>query len=294
MPGKVLYSSRWEDPAQYPQYADCIKPVKHDIYSAQCSKCRGKPISLSNMGVAALGSHAKGKKHVAAMKSTCIAPLITSFSLSSSSSSPISGSSGSVSGSSSSISRSGASGPISGSCGSVSGSGGSICGSGVSVLSSLYLDSNSSSQSSKVSQQGKVYNLITYDVTKAEIIWIMKMITQHFSLNSCKDINAIFKEMFNDSKIAADFQFGPNKASSAICFGLPPYFKNIVLNKLKSPTPVKFTTCFDEAFNTIIHKGQFLIVMFSFLTMKKSSFSTLSWIFISWSFMCRRDLKKVS
>lgn len=43
-------------------------------------------------------------------------------------------------------------------------------------------------------------------VTTAEIIWAMKTVVSHYSLNSCRDMKDIFQHMFVDSSIAKRYR----------------------------------------------------------------------------------------
>ena len=49
------------------------------------------------------------------------------------------------------------------------------------------------------------------DVTSAEAIWALHVITGKMSLNSCDETSAAFKNMFPDSKIAQSFSMGKTK-----------------------------------------------------------------------------------
>jgi hypothetical protein len=52
-----------------------------------------------------------------------------------------------------------------------------------------------------------VYGFVANDqVTKAEIVWVMKTVMSHFSMNSSKDMKDIFQLMFPDSDIAKKSQ----------------------------------------------------------------------------------------
>ena len=59
--------------------------------------------------------------------------------------------------------------------------------------------SNSSASSSSSTIDSLI---IPLSVSKAEIRWVLKIVSSSFSLRSCLNLNALFKEMFSDSKIA--------------------------------------------------------------------------------------------
>ena len=75
-----------------------------------------------------------------------------------------------------------------------------------------------------------IKNYIIKDkVTKAEVLWSMKCIMSHFSMNSCGDIKEIFQMMFTDSSVAQQMSIGSTKLSYYISYGLAPYFHNCQL-----------------------------------------------------------------
>ena len=57
------------------------------------------------------------------------------------------------------------------------------------------------------------------------IHWAIKCVTRHHSYNSNADTDALFRNLFPDSKIAQNFQCGATKCMYIICHGLAPYFK---------------------------------------------------------------------
>lgn len=59
--GKCVYNNEW---GRHPAYATWIRPFKSDKSKAICVVC-DRIIDISNMGEAALKSHAKGNKHIA-------------------------------------------------------------------------------------------------------------------------------------------------------------------------------------------------------------------------------------
>ncbi|CAN7949040.1 unnamed protein product [Ixodes pacificus] len=61
-------------------------------------------------------------------------------------------------------------------------------------------------------------------VTDAEILWILKMVTSHYSYNSSSHAGELFKKMFPDSEIAKAFSCGEKKSAYVVCHGLRPFF----------------------------------------------------------------------
>ena len=89
---------------------------------------------------------------------------------------------------------------------------------------------------------------------KAEILWALKSVVSHFSLNSAQDIMEIFKAMFPDSNIAQRMSCGPTKLSYLITFGITPYFKQLLIDDLKK-APC-FVVLFDESLSTALCQEQ--------------------------------------
>ncbi|CAF1514152.1 unnamed protein product [Rotaria sordida] len=62
-------------------------------------------------------------------------------------------------------------------------------------------------------------------VTKAEILWSLKVARKGLSYNLCDELNELFSSMFSDSSIAENFSIQSDKMSYVISHGLGPYFK---------------------------------------------------------------------
>ena len=89
---------------------------------------------------------------------------------------------------------------------------------------------------------------------KAEILWALKSVMSHFSLNSAQDIIEIFKAMFPDSNTAQGMSCGPTKLSYLLTFGIAAYFKHLLIDDLKK-APC-FVVLFHESLNTALHQEQ--------------------------------------
>ena len=114
-----------------------------------------------------------------------------------------------------------------------------------------YLTPSESRDSDRVENQlssSAVSSLaVKNDVIKAEIIWVLKVVSSHFSFNSCSDINDVFKLMFGDSDISSQLSCGKTMCSYICCFGIAPYFKQN-LKELLASQP-HFMILFDETLN---------------------------------------------
>ncbi|CAN8023809.1 unnamed protein product [Ixodes persulcatus] len=70
-------------------------------------------------------------------------------------------------------------------------------------------------------------------VTDAEILWILKMVTSHYSYNSSSHAGESFKKMFPDSETAKAFSFcGEKKSAYVVCHGLKPFFLSCLQREL--------------------------------------------------------------
>jgi len=95
---------------------------------------------------------------------------------------------------------------------------------------------------------------LNVNVTKAEILYTMHIISRHQSYNSTKGSHDLLSTMFPDSEIAQKFSCNPNKCSYLTSFGLAPYFDTQLHAKLKE---VQFySVSFDESFNHVTKNEQ--------------------------------------
>ena len=125
------------------------------------------------------------------------------------------------------------------------------------------LTTQTSSTGTDKNQQQHTVTIAGYvskdDVTNAEILWALKCIMSHYSMNSCKDLKDIFQLMFADSTTAKKITLGSTKMSYYITYGLGPYFHNALLRTVvKCP---KIVVCFDEAMNRVSQRGQMDVVL---------------------------------
>ena len=117
--------------------------------------------------------------------------------------------------------------------------------------------SNSSSNNSMQQTSLSSYS-INMNVREAEILWVLRTVLCHDSCRSCDNVSKLFSRMFNDSEIAKSFSVGRTKCGYMINFGIAPYFKKMLLEKLKL-TP--FFVCYDESMNRIFQEEQMDIVL---------------------------------
>ena len=172
------------------------------------------------MGIAAVKSHMKSKQHNQIMKhkQSPSTQLITNF----------------FSGASSSVPATG-----------------DIDEPGSSISSSIH--SEQTSDALVIPPPSRVV-LVPDDVLRAEVLWVFKILTSHYSFKSCKDINQLFSKMFPDSQIAQSFSCGATKCAYLTCFGLYPYFHELLIEKIRAVK--NYTVSFDESLNPINQKKQ--------------------------------------
>ena len=105
---------------------------------------------------------------------------------------------------------------------------------------------HSSQQGKSVSgQQSNMKAFTTNEIVmKAEILWSIKCVMAHFSFSASADIRDLFKKMFPDSEIAAKFACGKTKMNCLLCFGITPFCKEKLSQKVKEAECV--TISFDE------------------------------------------------
>ena len=83
-------------------------------------------------------------------------------------------------------------------------------------------------------------------VIKAEIKWALKSISAGYSNNSCYDIANLFRDIFpcQNPKL---FQLGPTKLKYITTFGIAPYFKSVLLERIKESSC--YVISYDESLN---------------------------------------------
>lgn len=85
------------------------------------------------------------------------------------------------------------------------------------------------------------------DAWRAEILWTLKSVTSHYSDKSAEDNSTLFQLMFPDSVIAKSFACGEKTTSYMVNYGIAPYVKLQLLEKVK--TDSGYVLLFDESLN---------------------------------------------
>jgi hypothetical protein len=233
MPRKTNFAQLWLDKKRFPRFASWVR--QDGPTSARCTLCM-RSFSVANMGVSALEAHMRTAKHQASVKDT-------SFPIESLWCKPASTTSAPTAATTSAPSAATTSAP---------------CASPATTSDGSLIALTSPAASSFPPKKSQLTHDIHLSraITDAEIIYCLRLISLHHSYNSCVSLNNTFKMMFSDSEIADGFSLGRDKASYIVCYGLAPYFKSQILQKMKTPSPQMFTTSFDEAFNQVVNKNQ--------------------------------------
>lgn len=101
-------------------------------------------------------------------------------------------------------------------------------------------------------------------VTKAEILWTIKVANATFSYDSTEGIGELFRQMFNDNQsnsVVGDFKLSASKVSYTISHGLGPYFREDVVSTLKN-SGLPYTLHLDETTTVQVSKQLDLLVRY--------------------------------
>ncbi|KXJ08703.1 hypothetical protein AC249_AIPGENE28448 [Exaiptasia diaphana] len=204
-----------------PLYKEWIGPFKGDKKKALCRSC-DRLIDISSMGESALKSHAKGAKHFGNLRLKQDSTLISYFGFGSAA----------VPSTSKSTAETELTVPL------------------------PPVDAEVRKEPSSIT------SFLTKDnVLRAEILWVLKLITNHHSFNSSSDISELLPKMFPDSEIAKQFKCGERKSSYICIFGLAEYFKKLLKESIKGPRAVcDYVNSVDRVANVDISKPLLLSV----------------------------------
>jgi hypothetical protein len=231
-----VFNSQWCDINLNPEIAVWISPIERDPTAAYCKVCV-KTFKLSNMGRQAVMSHANGPKHKNNLSIRNSYPKIDSFGIKACSMPNV-------------LQKE----PLPSSTGDVD----------KTQPDNQTINQTLSESNSVMPNLGKpekkqcdMKSLVINndDITSAEIIWALEVVTGGMSLNSCSRSTEAFRRMFHDSQIAQRYSMGKTKASYIITHGIAPYFKEGLINEVKNKCS-DYVICFDESLNKISQRCQ--------------------------------------
>ena len=113
--------------------------------------------------------------------------------------------------------------------------------------------SQQASDRSTVPPQAAVALATKTDNLKAETLWVLRTINSNNSFHENENITASFAKMFPDSAIAQNMSCGETKTMYVACHGIAPYFKKLVMGKIRDDS---FVCMFDESLNAELQKKQ--------------------------------------
>lgn len=228
------------------EFCDWLKPVSNNKHRASCTLCR-KSFDIGNMGSSALLSHTKSQHHLREMQQKADQQeagtqqnlCMFNFNVTSSTSHTSSNNSASAVAQQLQVVEAQ-----------------QMTNVDQMVVTNMPQEKLSTSTVGiNSNQQGTVKSFTTKDdVSKAEVIWIMKTVMSHQSYNSAEGLNKVLQTMFPDSEIAKKMQLGPDKMAYIVKFGLAEYFRSILIEEAKMADC--FVLAFDEALNKINQRGQ--------------------------------------
>jgi len=105
----------------------------------------------------------------------------------------------------------------------------------------------STSSTASTAGPGDLRTVMGATPTPAEVLWCLDTVAKHQSLNSNEGISEMFQAMFPDSEIAKSFTCGKDQAGYVIRFGLAPFFKKELVDRINKAGP--FVLMFDESLN---------------------------------------------
>ena len=91
--------------------------------------------------------------------------------------------------------------------------------------------------------------------TKAEIIWVLRMVKNHNSFRSCLGLSEDLKSMFgSENGIVENFSLSKTKSAYLVKYGIAPWVKQRIADQIaESPF---FSISFDESLNKKLQKNQ--------------------------------------
>ena len=219
---RCTFQEDWLDSKNHPEFFWVKKA--NSVTEAACSLCINT-FDISNMGICALKSHAKGKKHSQLINNK-------NRSLESFGACKIIETSKQVLNSANNLK--------------------------INEASQVLKDTQN--QNVKKSSGNMITNYTTNEVvTNAEILWALNYVYKKLSTRTASDSSELFPVMFPDSEVAKKFQMHKDKICYVISHGLGPYFQS-ELSKLIQQCEF-YTVSFDESLNKVAQKGQMDIII---------------------------------
>ena len=120
-----------------------------------------------------------------------------------------------------------------------------------------YLSGTSTNNQLKPSSSGTQLKFATKTdsiyIYNATAWWSFKMVDSDYSFSACDNLGFIFKNMFPDCDIAANFQQAQAKSIYISCFGVAPYLRSLISSSLNDRD---YVLLFDESLDHDMQKKQ--------------------------------------
>lgn len=100
------------------------------------------------------------------------------------------------------------------------------------------------------------------EVIDAEILWAINRVLCHSSTRASESQTGLFKVMFPDSHIAAEFNMKKDKIAYAITYGIAPYLQDELTRKLSAGTKIPcYAVSIDESLNKVSQNAQMDVIL---------------------------------
>ena len=121
----------------------------------------------------------------------------------------------------------------------------------------------STGTTSSTASTSRSVGLVSYVDTslEAQRYWLAKMACNNYSLRSSDHIGSLFRTMFPDSKIAADFSLSQTSTSYIIAEGMLPHFTKVIIDDLLE-SGLPFSMHFDETSTAQVKKQMDLMLRY--------------------------------
>ena len=97
------------------------------------------------------------------------------------------------------------------------------------------------------------------ECSRTELIFLLASLKSGLSSRAAESLMKLMPQMFSDSKVAAEISLARTKYAYTLCFGVAPYFEQMLVCKLKKSP--EFVVMFDESLNKVAMKCQMDILV---------------------------------
>lgn len=102
-----------------------------------------------------------------------------------------------------------------------------------------------------------MYELVSQQasVTRVEIIWVLRLVQNHYSFCSCLELGDDLKDMFPSNDVVSNFKLSKTKCVYLVIHGIAPWAKkkNVQVGVSNSPF---YSVPFNESLNMVLQENQ--------------------------------------